>query len=101
MLIYKKKLINFFYNFSLLYIKTPKSLSPKCYQENKESTQKRLVKDIKIFVKKKKKKKQQYGHERYKNLSEGEKINWLSIEKKFQSFYNYKKGFEFKKLSLL
>ena len=83
MLIYKKKLINFFYNFSLLYIKTPKSLSPKCYQENKESTQKKLVKDIKIFVKKKKKKKQQYGHERYKNLSEGEKINWLSIEKKF------------------
>ena len=56
MLIYKKKLINFFYNFSLLYIKTPKSLSAKCYQENKERIQKKLVKDIKIFVKKKKKK---------------------------------------------
>ena len=56
MQIYKKKLINFFYNFSLLYIKTPKSLSAKCYQENKERIQKKLVKDIKIFVKKKKKK---------------------------------------------
>ena len=56
MLIYKKKLINFFYNFFLLYIKTPKSLSAKCYQENKERIQKKLVKDIKIFVKKKKKK---------------------------------------------
>ena len=56
MLIYKKKLINFFYNFSLLYIKTPKRLSAKCYQENKERIQKKLVKDIKIFVKKKKKK---------------------------------------------
>ena len=29
--------------------------------------------EIKIFTKKKKNKKQQYGRERYKNLSEGEK----------------------------
>ena len=29
---------------------------------------KKLVKDIKIFLKKKKKKKQQYGRERYKKL---------------------------------
>ena len=36
--------------------------------------------DIKIFLKKKKR--QQYGRERYKNLSQNEKkINWLSIEK--------------------
>ena len=40
-----------------------------------------LVKDIKILLKKKKKKKRQYGRERYVNLSDDEKINWLSIEK--------------------
>ena len=39
------------------------------------------MKDIKVFVKKRKKKKQQYGCERYKNLSEDEKINWLGMEK--------------------
>ena len=35
-----------------------KYLLVKYYQENKEKLQKRLVKDIKIFLKKKKKKKQ-------------------------------------------
>ena len=34
----------------------PKNLSAKYYQENKARMQKKLVKDIKIFVKKKKKK---------------------------------------------
>ena len=38
-----------------MYIKTPKILSAKYYQENKERLQKKLVKDIKIFLKKKKK----------------------------------------------
>ena len=33
-----------------------KTLSAKYYQENKERLQKKLVKDIKIFLKKKKKK---------------------------------------------
>ena len=40
------------------------------------------MKDIKIFPNKKKKKNRQYGRARYKNLSEDEKINLLSIEKK-------------------
>ena len=57
-----------------------KNLSGKYYQENKERLQKKLVKNIKIFLKKKKKKKQQCGRERYKNLSEDQKINWLGIE---------------------
>ena len=39
------------------------------------------MKDIKVFVKNKNKKKQQYGCERYKNLSEDEKINRLGMEK--------------------
>ena len=45
-----------------------KSLSATYYQENKERLQKKLMKDIKIFLRKKKIKKQQYGHEHYKNL---------------------------------
>ena len=45
----------------------------KYYQENKKRLQKKVVKDIRIFPKKRKKKKQQYGHERYKNLSKNEK----------------------------
>ena len=39
----------------------PKILSAKYYQKNKERLQKKLVKDIKVFLKKKKIKKQQYG----------------------------------------
>ena len=34
----------------------PKNLSTKCHRENMEILQKKLVKDIKIFLKKKKKK---------------------------------------------
>ena len=37
-------------------MKMPKNLSPKYYQLNKERLQKKLVKDIKIFLRKKKKK---------------------------------------------
>ena len=59
-----------------------KKLSAKYYQENKERLQKKLVKDIKMFLKKKKKKKQQYGRERYKNLSEDEKQKLADYRKK-------------------
>ena len=53
------------------------------------------MKNIKIFLKKKKEKKQQYGCERYKNLSEDKKIKWLSKEKKYYKmtktlYHNYK-----------
>ena len=41
-----------------MHIKKSKSLSAKYYQENNESLQKRLVKDIKICLKKKRKKNQ-------------------------------------------
>ena len=40
------------------------------------------MKDIKVLRKKKKVKKQQYGHERYKNLSEGEKQKLIDYRKK-------------------
>ena len=46
--------------------------SVKYYQENKERLQKKIVEDVKVFLKNKKKK-QQYGCEQYKNLSERKK----------------------------
>ena len=49
------------------------------------------MKDIKIFLKKKKKKKQQYGRERYKNLSEDEKDKVVENRKKI--LQNEKKRF--------
>ena len=39
-----------------MYVKISKNLSAKYYEENKERLQKKLVKNIKIFLKKKKKK---------------------------------------------
>ena len=71
----------------------------KYYQENKGRLQKKkLVKDIKIFLKKKKKKKQQYGRERYKNLSEDEKDKVVENRKKYykmkrNALSNHKKVF--------
>ena len=47
---------SFFDIFFFKYIKMSKYLSVKYYQKNKERLQKKLVKDIKIFLKKKKKK---------------------------------------------
>ena len=47
--------------------------SAKIYQNNKERIQKKLLKDIKVFLKKENEKKWQYGRERYKNLPEDEK----------------------------
>ena len=40
------------------------------------------MKDIKVFLKKKKRK-QQYGHERYKNLSEYQKQKLVEYRKKY------------------
>ena len=56
-------------------MKLSKNLSAKYYHENQERLLKKLVKDIKIFLKIKNKKSE--------NLSEHEKISWLSIEKKY------------------
>ena len=48
--------IDIFYNFFHIYVKMSKNVSDKCCQENKETLQKKLEKDIKIFLKKKTKK---------------------------------------------
>ena len=50
-----------------------KDSSPKYYQDNKERLIKKLVKDMKVFLKSEMKKKKQYGFERYTNLLENEK----------------------------
>ena len=59
-----------------------KNLSPKYYQENKERLQKKVLKDINIFLKKKKKK----NNNMIENVTEISKKkknkNLLSIEKK-------------------
>ena len=60
-----------------------KTLLAKYYQENKERLQEKCAKDIKIFLKKKKGKKQEYGCERYKNLSEDEKQKLVEYRKKY------------------
>ena len=46
----------FVYKSFYIYIKMSKNLSAKYYQEKKEKIQKKLVKDMKVFVKKKRKK---------------------------------------------
>ena len=52
-------------------------------QENNESLQKKLAKDIKIFLNKKKKTKRKYCHERYKNLLKDEKQKLVEYRKKY------------------
>ena len=60
-----------------------KTLWAKYFQEHEERLQKKLAKDIKNLIKKKKKKKWQFGHERYKNLSEHEKQKLVESRKKY------------------
>ena len=61
-----------------------KDSSPKYYQDNKERLIKKLVKDMKVFLKSEMKKKKQYGFERYTNLlkNEKQKLKAGSIQKK-------------------
>ena len=56
-----------------------KNLSAKCYQENIERLQKKLVKDIKIFLNKKMKKCDNMVVNFTKISQKMEKINLLSI----------------------
>ena len=58
-----------------------KTLSVKYYQENKERLQKKLVKDIKIFLKKKKKKRNNMVVNVTKISQKMKHKNLLSIEK--------------------
>ena len=59
----------------------PKNLSAKYYQENKERLQKKLVKDIKIFLKKKKKKNENMVVSITKISQKKKDISFLSLEK--------------------
>ena len=60
-----------------MYVKMSKNLSDKYYQENEERMQKKLLKDIKIFLKKKKK------QELYIKLSENVKQKLAEYRKKY------------------
>ena len=60
----------------------------KIYQLNiikkiEEDYKRKLVQDIKIFLKKKKKKRRQYARERYKILSENKKNKLVEYRKKY------------------
>ena len=69
-------------NFLFIYIKIPENSSARYYQENKERLQKKLVEDIKVFLKKKKKKCNNEVVKDTKSFQNIKKICWLSIEKK-------------------
>ena len=68
-----------------------KNLSAKYYQENKEILQKKIMKDIKIFLKKKNKQNQtrQYDRECYNNLSEEEKQELVEYRRKYYRIKKY------------
>ena len=58
-----------------------RNLSAKYYQENKEILQKKLLKDIKIFLRKKKKKSSNMVVNVTKISQKIKKVSWLSLEK--------------------
>ena len=72
-------LCNFFFN----NIKIPKNSSAKYYQDNKERLQKRLVKDIGVFLKKKKKKSDNMVAKDNKILPEDEKQKLAEYREKY------------------
>ena len=76
-----------------------KNSSAKYYQGNNERLQRKLVKDVKVFLRKKKKKKWLYGCERYKNFQKIKNKSCLSGGK---NVYRLEKipYFNFKKLCL-
>ena len=65
-----------------------KNLSTKYYQKSKERLQKKLVKDIKIFLKKKNKKRDNVVVNIKKISQKMKKINCLSTEKKYYRMRN-------------
>ena len=80
--------------------------SAKYYQNHKEGLQKKLLKDIKVFLEKKKKKSDNMVVNDTKIYQKMKTESWLSIEKKYipwekTSYNNYKKLFSFRKSGLL
>ena len=76
-----------------------KNSSAKYYQDNKERLQKKLVKDIKVFLKKKKKKSDNMVLKDTKNSQKMKNKNWLRIEKDNINallYYNFKKIISFR-----
>ena len=63
-----------------MYIKMPKNLSVKYYQENKDY--KKSLWKLSKYLWRTKRKKQQYGREHYENRSEDEKQKLVEYRKK-------------------
>ena len=63
---------------NLFYIKIYKNLSTKYYQENKERLQKKLLKDIKIFLNKKKKKSDNIAYLKIATLKISQKMKKIN-----------------------
>ena len=57
------------------------NLSVKCYQDNNERLQKKLVKDIKLFLNKRQKKSNNMAMKDTKVSQKMKNKSWLSIEK--------------------
>ena len=73
-------LFNYFFNTFFARIKISKDSSAKHYPNNKDRLQKKLVKDIKVFLKKKTR---QYGCERYKYLPENEEQKLVEYRRNY------------------
>ena len=66
-----------------MYMKVPKNLSAKDYQENKERLQKKARQIYQNFSKQEKEKNQRYGRACYKNLSEDKRKKLVEYRKKY------------------
>ena len=83
-----------------------KGSSTKYYQNKKERLQKKLLKDIKVFLKKKKKTSNNMVVKDTKIYYNIKNKSYLSIEKNIiksekTPYYNYKKLFSFRRFSFL
>ena len=83
-----------------------KGSSTKYYQNKKERLQRKLLKDIKVFLKKKKKTSNNMVVKDTKIYNNMKNKSYLSIEKNIiksekTPYYNYKKLFSFRRFSFL
>ena len=97
---------NFFIKLFYVY-KISKDSSTKYYQNNKKNCKKKLVKDIKVFLKKKKKKSNSRVlsntkiYQKIKTKQKLVKYRKNNIKGEKAPYYNYKKLFAFRKSTIV
>ena len=95
--------MNFFYRFFFhIYINMSRNWSAKYYQESKERLHKKLMKDIKVFLKEERKRNDNMVVNVTKTSQKMKNKSLLSIEKEYyrmkkMTYYNYQKLFQFRK----